>query len=82
MTLEDLKSAVTPEDAAHILFVTEGRGYEPGSFTKSLIEAILRADSYNTALLRLVYPGLVAGVDVYKNTFEGRDQLEAIFTGG
>lgn len=54
------KSLITPETARHVLWHWgQPGGYQPGSFTQSLMCTIDRADNVNAALLRTIYPGLV-----------------------
>lgn len=51
---------ITPETARHVLWHWgQPGGYQPGSFTQSLMCTIDRADYVNTALLRTIYPGYV-----------------------
>jgi hypothetical protein len=62
-----LIESVTPEQAAHVLWFWSlpGReGLEPGSFTRSLLEAIVRADSDNRRRLWLGFPDYVHAMDV------------------
>lgn len=49
---------------------------EPGSFHRALIEAMLKADRSNLAVLMQGFPHLSAAVAIYKN--EGPDALEAL----
>ena len=55
---------ISPQDARHVLWFRgyEG-GYEPGGFTKSLLETITKADAMNKIRLREVFPGLVDALD-------------------
>ncbi len=69
-------SEVEVEDARKLLgFFNEPGGYTPGGFSSALIEAMLRADQTNLALLRVVYPSLGLAVHLYKNVPGGLDQL-------
>ncbi|SDN18814.1 hypothetical protein [Streptomyces wuyuanensis] len=54
---------ISPETARHVLWHW-GRpgGVQPGSFTQSLMVTIDRADYVHTALLRTIYPALVAAL--------------------
>ncbi|MEU6552048.1 hypothetical protein ABZ915_17455 [Streptomyces sp. NPDC046915] len=51
---------ISAETARHVLwhYGAEG-GYQPGSFTQRLMEAVAAADVVHTARLRVVYPELV-----------------------
>jgi hypothetical protein len=55
--------SITPETARHVLWHWgQPGGYQPGSFTQSLMCTIDRADYVHTALLRTIYPALVAAL--------------------
>jgi hypothetical protein len=64
--------------ARHVLWFFGGeRGQHPGSFIGTLLTAISQADEENTELLRKVYPGYVAAVNLAKNAEHGMDILSA-----
>lgn len=65
----------TPQAAHHVLFVSEGLGVQPGSFTTSLIETMFRADPINLARLGQGFPDEAIAVDLYKNHTGGREAL-------
>lgn len=72
---------VTPEDARHALWaVGDVRGYEPGGFTKALLEAYGKADLSNRQRLWTGFPGLIQAVEI-AHTPDGRDLLEKIAEG-
>lgn len=77
---EVLVSHVSQEEAAHVLaHVSDAEeGYEAGSFTRSLIEAIFRADPNNQRLLGLGFPGYVAAVQLYQIVNDGHQRLREI----
>jgi hypothetical protein len=52
---------------AHVLYVIEGAGIKPGSFTHKLIEAFLRADRENFYKLSKEYSIIAQAVDDYRN---------------
>lgn len=54
---------ITPEIARHVLWHWgQPGGYQPGSFTQSLMCTIDRADRDNAELLRTIYPGYVSAL--------------------
>lgn len=55
----DMRIAITPHVAAHVLWYFGAGGYEPGSYISQLLELIARADPVNTAILRSAYPEYV-----------------------
>jgi len=58
-----------------VFYVMEGRGIEPGSFTRHLIETIAKADATNKGKLALVYPEYVEVVSAYQNSAELYDEM-------
>lgn len=54
--------AIPPHVAQHVLWYFGAGGYEPGSFIRTLIELIVKADPVNSQLLRSVYPDYVHAV--------------------
>ena len=54
-------NAITQDDARHVLhFFGREHGWQPGSFTQSLLELITKSDDINHQKLGKVYPGLVS----------------------
>ena len=60
----------------HVMYVVSGgeKGYRPGSFYETLIEAMLRADRHNLERLRLGFPEYVEAVEAFR-----REELDAKF---
>lgn len=66
---------MTADDARHALWVVgDPRGWEPGGFTASLLEALGKADRMNRARLWVSFPGLVQAVTLAQ-TEHGRNEL-------
>jgi hypothetical protein len=65
-------------EASHVLAVVDGGGYEPGGFTRTLIEAMLRADAVSLGKLALAFPGYASAVYAYKFDLDGVTRLGAI----
>ena len=79
--MNDSDSEKTKQAARDFLgAMGEPGGWEPGSFTKKLIEAAMLADTVNRALLGTVYPELVFVVTMYKDVEGGRDFLIKLAT--
>lgn len=78
LTKEELVETVGWEAAGNVLFVMDGNGVEPGSFTRSLIITLANADSYNLIKLGNEFPELAAAVDAYKNADYGLEVLQEI----
>jgi hypothetical protein len=76
-----LAELVEVRDAHAVLFHFGARDVmEPGSFTRALVEAIVRADPRNRGRLALGFPGHVAAVELYQGRTDGLDRLRAIAT--
>jgi hypothetical protein len=75
MSIDD----ITAQEARHVLahFGLSG-GYPAGAFTRTLIEAMTRADQGNLARLALGFPGYAAAVQLAQNDFGGADVLRGI----
>lgn len=73
---------ITFEIAAHVLWHFSKGGFEPGSFTVTLMELIARADQPNRFRLALGFPAYVAAVEAAMYTNEGISDLQAIFAAG
>lgn len=72
---------ISPEVAAHVLWMY-GHGYrEPGSFTRLLLSTIAAADPRNRARLAAEFPAEVAAVNLATGRDNGIDVLRQI-TGG
>jgi hypothetical protein len=82
LTEDELRELVTPETAAHVLFVLDGEGRQPGSFTTKLILAAASADSLNLMKLGGAFPEIAAAVDSYGRADFGRDVLREIMNTG
>lgn len=72
---------VTAGDAHAVLWHFGSGGYEPGDFTKALVEVIVRADPANRACLALGFPGLVSAVQLAQGRLDGIARLQAIAEG-
>lgn len=68
--------------ANHVLWVFGAGGLEPGSFTRTLIDAICKADPTNRIRLTLGFPGHVAAVDLAQTSSTGITTLTAIAAAG
>lgn len=68
--------------ASHVLWAFGAGGMEPGSFTRSLIDAICKADPPNRTRLALGFPGHVAAVDLAQTSATGIDTLRTIAAAG
>lgn len=83
----DTAAALIPEGgigahaAAHVLAHYGEGGYQPGDFTRYLIETITRADPSNMYRLGVLYPGYVAAVRLARDTLWGVGFLRAVATG-
>lgn len=63
----------------HVLGVTGNEGgFEPGQFTKALIDTMLKADKMNWRKLAEVFPELALAVAVFKDVEGGLGFLKAI----
>ena len=69
---------IASETIRHVLwhYGAEG-GYQPGSFTQRLMEAIAAADVVHTARLRTAYPELVDAMVLASNSRGGIAQMQA-----
>jgi len=72
---------IDPETAHHVLWHFGHVGYDPGSFTAHLLEAIANADPGNQTRLSLGFPGYVAAVRLAQNSDTGIATLQAIAKG-
>lgn len=75
---------VTPKIAAHVLWHFQpgvAPALKPGSFTRSLIDTIARADPTNKARLALGFPEYVFAVDTYQNTLGAHVWLHDLAAG-
>lgn len=73
---------ISPEDARHVLWaVGDPRGYRPGSFTETLLDALGRSDPQNEARLMGAFPGLVSAVQIVR-LGGGREELARIAEAG
>ncbi|SFT31865.1 hypothetical protein [Streptomyces sp. ok210] len=74
--------AITKDTARHVLwhYGREG-GFQPGSFTRRLMEAMDAADIVNLAILGSVYPELAAALYTAKNEPNGIAELQRIAGG-
>lgn len=61
---DSLAGKVSLEDAAHVLWNFNQGGYEPGSFTRKLLDAWGSADYVNSARLAEAFPGLGAAIEI------------------
>lgn len=52
-------------------------GFQPGSFTEALINALMRADQLNFRKLESVYPEYAEAVNIAKNSENAREDLLA-----
>lgn len=72
---------IPPETARHVLWhYGAAGGYQPGSFTQRLMEAIDAADMDNVEILRTAYPVLVTAMDMAGNDLDGLSRLLVIAT--
>lgn len=78
-----MSERVREEDARNVLWFFGDRvnGWEAGSFTSKLMSALGSADSTNTSLLGVVFPGLVAAFSLAKENPNGLDILRDIASG-
>lgn len=69
---------IAPETARHVLwhYGADG-GYQPGSFTQKLMQAIDAADVIHKARLRAAYPELVDAMNQAANREDGIRHLQA-----
>ena len=75
-TAQSLIADLDVERAAQVLFMVTGdEGYEPGSFYRSLYDAMSKADPQNLALLGVVYPAAVLAFSVAAYVPGGVDVL-------
>lgn len=72
------RAFLTREIAAHVLYVFSGTGYAPGSFIRSLIDALVKADPGNRALVALGHPGYAEAVRLASSTPDGMKYLQAV----
>lgn len=79
LTEDELRELVNKETAGNVLYVLEGEGIAPGSFTRALIEAAVKADTFNTMKLGQAYPEIVAAVHAYRFADFGLSVLKNIF---
>ena len=71
--------AIPVETARHVLWhYGQDGGWQPGSFTQKLMQAIDSADHVNTEILRTAYPALVAAMFMAGNDRNGIEQLKKI----
>jgi hypothetical protein len=68
-------------EASHVLSVLDDGGYEPGGFTRTLIEAMLRADALSLGKLALAFPGYASAIYAYKFDLDGLDRLRVVVWG-
>lgn len=73
--------AIPAETANHVLFHFGYGGYQAGSFTQPLIQAIAAADVVNQDKLATVYPDYVAAVHAYQYDPDGIANLQRIAAG-
>lgn len=64
--------------ALEVMYVFQGRGIEPGSFTTSLIKAISQADAENKRKLAIVYPEYVSLVSKYFENDDSYNELVSL----
>lgn len=69
---------ITPTIAAHVLHSYGEGGYQAGSFTTTLIQALKLATTDNFAKLATVYPGYAAAVHHAANSLTGIASLHSI----
>lgn len=72
---------IPAETANHVLFHFGYGGYQAGSFTQPLIQAIAAADVINQEKLATVYPDYVAAVHAYQYDPNGIANLQRIARG-
>lgn len=72
---------IPPETANHVLFYFGYGGYQAGSFTQPLIQAIAAADNVNQDKLALGFPDYVAAVHAYQYDPNGIAHLQHIARG-
>ena len=80
-TLEEaaqLLTKIRTEDAQHVLWFYERKGYEPGSFTQKLLEVIALADPGNRAKLSLAFPGEVSAMRLATELSRGLELLRQV----
>jgi len=78
---ETMTSEITPEIAAHVLYEcydSPKTAMKAGSFIRSLIAVIGKADTVNKLKLGLGFPGYVQAVDIIQNQADGVRYLESI----
>lgn len=76
MTID--RTAITREDAAHVLAWAGLGGYSGGGFVTALLHACSCADDTHLAKLALGYPGLVAAYRLYSREAGGLEWLQQI----
>lgn len=74
----DIEDDVTPSIAADVLWYFDHGGYEPGSFTRSLLGTICSADPANSIRLSLGFPGYVAACRWAREDPNGIERLREI----
>ena len=68
---------IAAETARHVLWhYGANGGYQPGSFTQRLMEAIAAADVVHTARLRVMYPELVDAMVLAGTSRDGIARLQ------
>ena len=73
-------SEITQLDARHVLFFRDkDHGFQPGSFTQSLLELAWKADAENLTNLGKGFPGLIAAFYISKESV-GVEILQQIAT--
>jgi len=72
---------ISEEVAAHVLNHFGGGGYEPGSFTMSLLEAMVRADPTRFRQLSTLYPEYAAAIVLARNADDGIEILRGVLDG-
>lgn len=80
--MDTTSPTIPAETACHVLwhYGVEG-GYQPGSFTQRLMQAVDAADVVNTARLRAAYPELVDAMSLAGSSVDGIAKLQRIATG-
>lgn len=74
---------ISPEEARNVLhYFGHPQGWEPGSFTQEMLQAIAKADLSNRSLLSLGFPGLVAAMNLAQHQLGGINQLVKIAEAG
>lgn len=72
---------ITPETAAHVLWMFGRGGYSPGTFTQHLLGAFNIADEVNFTRLETAYPEYAAAVAAAQYDPDGVARLQQIAGG-